>query len=918
MAPVNLKLLIGRLNDECWQTLDAAGKVCSGQEAFFVEIEHWLLKLLENTSNDVNLVLQQHDVDISVLQRDIQRAIDKLKTGNKKPVKLAGDLIELAQDAWLLASVDFSETRVRSGHLLCALLLDRDRDRLARDISGEFAKIGRDSLKDNLAKMTAASSEAAAPKQEPGAERSGGAHKDGQSSALQRFTTDLTERARAGQIDPIVGRDVEIRQVIDILMRRRQNNPILTGEAGVGKTAVVEGFAQRIADGDVPPPFRGVTLRSLDLGLLQAGASVKGEFENRLRGVIEETKSSPTPVILFIDEAHMLVGAGGQAGQGDAANLLKPALARGELRTIAATTWAEYKKYFERDPALTRRFQVVKVEEPAEEPAIRMMAGLVGKLEKHHGVRVLSEAVEESVRLSSRYISGRQLPDKSVSLLDTACARVAVARTDIPSEIEALRRERDHLIGRIAMLGRETAAGGDHDEEIGRLEERLSTTTADLDAIEQRWARETELVERIIDLRSRLEAAAQAESLPDGAAAGDSYPASAPAASSAATSEASPSPTAVAAPPAPPPPADAAVLREEFRSLSAELGTLQGETPLLFPCVDRHAIAAVVASWTGIPVGRMVADEIQNILSLRDRMEERIVGQSHALDRIARTIRSSRADIADPGKPIGVFFMPGPSGVGKTETALTLAELLYGGEQNLKTINMSEFKEEHKVSLLMGSPPGYVGYGEGGVLTEAVRRTPYSVVLLDEMEKAHPGVQDIFYQVFDKGAMRDGEGRNIDFRNTIIIMTSNAASDAILRFCRSAEGKIDCDALAEAIYPELLKWFKPAFLGRCTILPFVPLGDEILARIVVLKLAKVARRIRERYEAELTWSPETIDAIIARCTEVETGARNIDHIVERTLLPELAGELLSRVTEGESIERIEIGVGDGSFTYTIS
>ena len=901
MAPVSLKPLIGRLNDECWRTLDAAGKLCNQQEAYFVEIEHWLLGLLENTSNDINFILRQYDVDIPNLERDVHKAIDKLKTGNKKPVKLAGDLIELTQDAWLLASVDFDEMRVRSGHLLCALVLDRERDRLVRDISDEFAKIARDSLKDNLVKLTADSTEAAAPKQDKPAEGRG-EHKPGQGSALERFTTDLTEQARAGKIDTIVGRDVEIRQVIDILMRRRQNNPILTGEAGVGKTAVVEGLAKRIADDDVPPPFRGVTLRSLDLGLLQAGASVKGEFENRLRGVIEETKASPTPIILFIDEAHMLVGAGGQAGQGDAANLLKPALARGELRTIAATTWAEYKKYFEKDPALTRRFQVVKVEEPAEEPAIRMMAGLVAQLEKHHGVRVLHEAVEDSVRLSSRYISGRQLPDKSVSLLDTACARVAVAMTDVPSSIESLRREREHLTARIGVLTRESVAGGEHDDDIKQLQGRLETTIADLDALEKRWEHELELVGKIVDRRTRLEGSSDAPQ--------DAPETAQPAGRA--------KPEAGAEAPTPNPIEDLSALRREFQSLSEELAVLQGETPLLFPCVDRNAIASVVASWTGIPVGRMVSDEIQNILSLRERMEERIVGQSHALDRLARTIRSSRADIADPNKPIGVFFMPGPSGVGKTETALTLAELLYGGEQNLKTINMSEFKEEHKVSLLMGSPPGYVGYGEGGVLTEAVRRTPYSVVLLDEMEKAHPGVQDIFYQVFDKGTLRDGEGRNIDFRNTIVIMTSNAASDEIMRFCGAAEGAIDVDALAEAIYPELLKWFKPAFLGRCTIVPYLPLPDEVLAKIAGLKLGKVAARIRERYEADLVWREDAITAITARCTEVETGAWNIDHIVERTLLPELAAELLSRVTEGESIEKIEIGVGDDAFTYSIS
>lgn len=904
MISVNLKAIVGRLNETARASLEAAAGLCLSRTNYNVEIEHWLSKLIEGDGTDAYAILRHYQVDIGRLKRDLTTAIDKFKTGNSRTPALSPDTVDWARDAWLLASVDFDSSKARSGHLLCSLLLDDSRSRLARDLSAELAKINPESLRKDLATITSDTSEAqqSAVTTRGGAADGGAPRASGSSKtpALDQFTQDLTERARAGKIDPVLGRDAEVRQIIDILMRRRQNNPILTGEAGVGKTAVVEGFAQRIADGDVPAPLRGVVLRSLDLGLLQAGASIKGEFENRLRNVIDEVKASPVPIILFIDEAHMLVGAGGQAGQGDAANLMKPALARGELRTIAATTWAEYKKYFEKDPALTRRFQVVKVEEPSEDVATQMMRGMVHTLEKHHGVRVLEDAVAASVRLSSRYITARQLPDKSVSLLDTACARVAVARKSVPPRVEDLRREIAALGVKMEGLQREQQAGTDHSEAIEKIEKSRQIATEELKAVEERWKRESQIVEKLLAIRQSLEGGGKPASPAP-------TPTAAPGAAAASAAEAPPAVTGT--------PEER---RAEFAKLTAELKELQGDAPLTSPYVDKQVIAAVVSAWTGIPVGRMMADEIRTVLQLKERLEERIVGQSHALDAIAQSIRTSRADLTDPNKPIGVFFMPGPSGVGKTETALALAELLYGGEQNLTVINMSEFKEEHKVSLLMGSPPGYVGYGEGGILTEAVRRRPYSVLLLDEMEKAHAGVQDVFYQVFDKGHMRDGEGRDISFKNTVIIMTSNAASEAIMKLSADPDTRPDTEQLAKAIAPELGKWFKPAFLGRCTVVPYYPLTDDVLKNIVRLKLNKIVRRVRENYGATMEYTPALVDTVASRCTEVQSGARNVDNIVSRTLLPELSARILQKMANGERFTKASIDAGaNGEFTYAI-
>jgi type VI secretion system protein VasG len=883
MAAIDLKQLISRLNDTCRRALEAAAGLTLSRTHYNVEVEHWLVKLADRSDGDMAAILRHYEVDNARFLTDLNRSLEKMKTGNGRAPSLAPEITDLVKQAWLFASLEQGSGKIRSGHLLWALLADETLARSARDASGQLLKIQPDMLKRDYATITANSTEAAesgtlvTQTGEDGspAVSEGGVPRPGGSGALEQFTIDLTAQAKAGKIDPILGRDSEIRQVIDILTRRRQNNPIMTGEAGVGKTAVVEGFAIRLASGDVPPALKGVTLRTLDLGLLQAGAGMKGEFENRLRGVIDEVKASPKPIILFIDEAHTMIGAGGAAGQNDAANLLKPALARGELRTIAATTWAEYKKYFEKDAALTRRFQVVKVEEPSEPIAIAMIRGLVSTLEKHHNVRILDEAVSEAVRLSARYIPSRQLPDKAVSLIDTACARVSMSQAAVPPAIEDRERRISLIDTEVAILDREMASGADHAERREALLAERTVKASELVALHERWEQEKALATEITDIRGKIE---------------------------------SPEDTA-----------DKAVLREKLTSASKQLRELQGEEPLIYPVVDGVAVGEVVAGWTGIPMGRMQTNEIRTVLNLRETMEHRIVGQSHALEAVAQAIQTSRAGLTDPRKPIGVFLMVGTSGTGKTETALTLADLLYGGEQNMTVINMTEFKEEHKVSLLMGSPPGYVGYGEGGVLTEAVRRRPYSVILLDEMEKAHPGVQDIFFQVFDKGNMKDGEGRDIDFKNTVIIMTSNAATDLIVRLCADPDTMPDAAGLAEALMPELMKTFKPAFLGRVTLVPYFPLSPDIIKKIVELQLGRVRRRVQESYGAKFLWDGSLIETIAARCTETSSGARNVEKILSRTLLPELSAEVLSRLADGDAIDSISVGVDPaGSFQYAIN
>ncbi len=875
MTSANLRSLVAHLNETCRRSLEAAAGLCLSRTNYNIEIEHWLLKILEVPKSDLGVALRHFNIDPARVEAGLTRALDRFKTGNSRPPALAPAVVDLAREAWLVASLECNAGAVRSGHVLCAMLGDQGMAHQLTQACPELEPVSADQLLREFDKITAGSveiaqvSSTAAPA--PGRPVTGGG-----AGALDQFTVDLTARAREGGIDPVLGRDAEIRQVIDILTRRRQNNPILTGEPGVGKTAVAEGFALKVATGDVPPSLKNVVVRTLDLALLQAGAGMKGEFENRLKNVIAEVKASPKPIIIFIDEAHNMIGAGGQAGQGDAANLLKPALARGELRTIAATTWAEYKKYFERDAALARRFQVVKVEEPSIDVAIQIMRGLSATMEKHHGVRIMDEAVVESVRLSSRYLSGRQLPDKSVSVLDTACARVNLSQSATPAQLEDCQRRIEQLSTSIGVVQREMASGDAEESELQALTTDRAAAEKRLVELKDLWAKEKVRVANIGKLKEQLEAAAAKGKVPDS-------------------------------------------LRNELQAEVRALREIQGESPLVHPFVDAQAIAEVIANWTGIPAGRMVSDEIHNVLALKDRLEERVVGQSYALGAIAQAIRTSRAGLTDPVRPIGVFMLVGTSGVGKTETAIALADLLYGGEQNMTVINMSEFKEEHKVSLLMGSPPGYVGYGEGGVLTEAVRRKPYSVVLLDELEKSHPGVQEIFYQVFDKGNMKDGEGRDIDFRNTVILMTTNAGTDTIMSLYADPETMPKDDGLVEALRPELLKTFKPAFLGRTTILPYLPLSDKVMKGIIKLKLGKIVRRVKETYGVPLTYGDELVDAIAARCTEVETGARNVDHILNRTLLPQLAGEFLSRMADGKKIEAVRINVdAAGAFSYALT
>jgi type VI secretion system protein VasG len=880
MADVDLSALIRKLNGVCRQALESAAGLTLSRSHYDIEVEHWLLKLLEVPNSDLAACLSRFDVDRDRVVAELNRVLDKLKTGNNRAPPFSPQVVRLAREAWLLASLAGNAPAIRSGHLLTALLGDDMLAAVARESSPALKAIPAAALRTELGRITAGTAEdlasvTAAPTV-PTAAGAGG--------ALNQYTIDLTERARAGKIDPVLGRDAEIRQIIDILTRRRQNNPILTGEAGVGKTAVVEGFALRIAQKDVPPAMQNISLRVLDLGLLQAGAGIKGEFENRLKNVIEEVKSSTTPIILFIDEAHTLIGAGGAAGQGDAANLLKPALARGDLRTIAATTWAEYKKYFERDAALARRFQVVKVEEPDESHATAMLRGIVATLENHHHVRVLDQAVGEAVRLSQRYLPGRQLPDKGVSVLDTACARVSMSQSAVPAPIEDCRRRIELTTTEINILERECAAGADHGADITRLKAEVTKAKVELAALEERLRREKERLARIQQLRSRLEndqAGTNASVWLDEG--------------------------------------ERARVMNELRTEQASLKALQGEEPLVHEHVDAQAVAQVIGNWTGIPVGRMVSSEIQTVLSLKALMEERIIGQPEALEAIAQAMRTSRAKLADPRKPAGVFLMVGTSGVGKTETALTLAELFFGGGQNLSVINMSEFKEPHKVSTLMGSPPGYVGYGEGGVLTEAVRRRPYSVVLLDEMEKAHPSVQEVFYQVFDKGQLRDGEGRDIDFKNTIIIMASNAASDTITKLCADPETMPDSAGLAAALRPELLKIFKPAFLGRVTVVPYFPLSDATLRRIIELQLGRIRKRLAEVYRASFTYTPNVVDAVAQRCTEAESGARNVENVLAHGVLPEISAQCLQRLASGQPISDIQMSLDKaGAFSYTVA
>ncbi|HVX65309.1 MAG TPA: type VI secretion system ATPase TssH [Bryobacteraceae bacterium] len=885
---VNLKSLIGKLNSATRSALEGALGLCVSQTHYHIEVEHYVLKLLDQSDGDMARIVRHFGLDASRFSAEVTRSMDRLKRGNSRNPDFSPTLADMFKEAWAIGSIDHGAGQVRTGFTILALAANEDLARLMREVSPkEFQKIQAETLAKDFDAIVEGSHEdaitatAAEATGAPGAPRKAG----GKTPNLDQFTVDLTANAKAGKLDTVLGRDHEIRQIIDILMRRRQNNPILTGEAGVGKSAVVEGFAVRVAHGDVPPPLKNVTIRTLDLALLQAGAGVKGEFENRLKGLIEEVKSSPSPVILFIDEAHTMIGAGGQAGQGDAANLLKPALARGELRTIAATTWSEYKKYFEKDPALARRFQVVKVEEPTEPQCMVMLRGVVPSLEKHHKVRILEDAVAAAVTLSHRYLAGRQLPDKAVSVLDTACARLALGQSAVPPVIEDATREIDDLTVQERVLRREMETGADHTERLAKIAERKAVVEGTLAGLKARWETEAGLVAQIREVRAQL------EGVPAPQASGTDAAAAVPA-------------------------VDREALRGQLEELNLKLAAAQGETPLIQVCVDGQIVGEVVSNWTGIPVGKMVKDEIQTVLELNKHLGQRVIGQDHALEMISQRIITSRARLDDPNKPVGVFLLVGPSGVGKTETALALSDLLYGGERNLITINMSEFQEAHTVSTLKGSPPGYVGYGEGGVLTEAVRRRPYSVVLLDEVEKAHPDVLELFFQVFDKGMMEDGEGREIDFKNNIIILTTNAATATFMKLCADPETMPTPEPLVKALKPELDKVFQPALLGRLVIIPYYPVRDENLKQIVRLKLGKIKRRILENHRIELVHDETLIDEVARRCTEVESGARNVDNILTNTLLPEVSRQILAWMAEGVKVSAVKVSVGpDGQFVY---
>jgi len=894
MTEISRVNLFGKLNEVCYQTIEGATVFCKLRTNPYVEIAHWLHQILQTQGSDVQHLVQHFELDAGCLARDLTNALDRLPRGASSISDLSTQVEESVERAWLYASLLFGESRVRTGHLLVGWLKTRTLRNTLLALSKEFSKVNVDTLTERFPALTAQSSEArlpgagaAANAATPETNGEGAPAQFGKQEGLARFTVDLTERARRGEIDRIVGRDEEIRQVIQILMRRRQNNPILTGEAGVGKTAVVEGFAQRLASGDVPPQLRDVSLRALDIGLLQAGASMKGEFEGRLRQVIDEVQASPKPIILFVDEAHTLIGAGGAQGTGDAANLLKPALARGKLRTIGATTWAEYKKYIEGDPALTRRFQVVKVDEPSEAKAVLMMRGTASALENHHRVQILDEAIVAAVKLSKRYVPDRQLPDKSVSLLDTACARVAVSQHAIPAELEDSQSRINAFTQELEIIGRERSVGVDVAKRASEAELALTAERERLSTLRARFDSEKVLVDQILALRAKLRA--EGLPLPDGAA---------------------PEPPLVA----PVPGADSASL-VELRSLEGSLLELQGENPLILPSVGEQAVALVVAEWTGIPTGRMVKNEIEAVLNASQLLARRVVGQDHALDMISRRIQTARAGLENPGKPIGVFLLAGPSGVGKTETALALAEGLYGGEQNVITINMSEFQESHSVSTLKGAPPGYVGYGEGGVLTEAVRRRPYSVVLLDEIEKAHPDVHEVFFQVFDKGFMVDGQGTFIDFKNTIILATSNVGSDLIMNMC-GAPSPPDPSEITERLRGPLLQAFPAALLGRMIVIPYYPLGDEMLRNIIRLQLDRVSRRVLERYAVPLDYDQSVVDLVAQRCAEVESGGRAIDAVLTNTLLPQVSRELLSLTLQQKPVTRVAVGVTGSQFSYS--
>lgn len=870
MSTMTLNKLVEKLNPACRDTLERAASICHSRSQFTVEIEHWLQAMLEKQVGDLQLIAASFVFDKDQLLSELRVGLEKIMTGNSAAPSLSPHIVNLLRQSWLNTTIEFNDTQIRSAYIIYTLLNDDSLCALISRSAKQLLNVDPAQLSNSWSQLAAQSTENGGAVTVNNSAAGTSAAALSKTPGLDQFTQDLTAQAKENKLDPILGRDNEIRQMIDILTRRRQNNPILTGEAGVGKTAVVEGLALRIAQKDVPLALQNVSIRVLDLALLQAGAGMKGEFENRLKALIAEVKASPVPVILFIDEAHTMIGSGGQAGQNDAANLLKPALARGELRTIAATTWAEYKKFFEKDAALTRRFQVIKIEEPSEENAVIMMRGLLPIMANHHNVLISDQALQASVSLSKRYINGRQLPDKAVSLLDTACARVAMSQASTPGAVEVLQRKEQQLAVQIKLLGNEEKTGVCHKKKLLDLNKDLEQTQKDLVPLIAQWQKEVDLVQQVSTLVNAL----QQDEV------------------------------------------------EEPTQKLVELTTLKDKlakntAPMVHWQVDEQLVAEVISDWTGIPVGKMKNDEINNILTLKDSMGKRIIGQPHALDIIAKTVQTSRAQLGDETRPIGVFLLTGPSGVGKTETALTLAEQVYGSEDNVTVINMSEFKEEHKVSLLVGSPPGYVGYGEGGVLTEAVRRKPYSVILLDEMEKAHPGVQDVFYQVFDKGTIKDGEGRDIDFKNTIIIMTSNVGTDTTMDLFEDEATAPSITGLQKALQNDLLDAFKPAFLGRINIVPFVPLNNEMLTEITKLQLARIGVRFATHYQAKFAHSSQVVDKIVSMCTDAGSGARNIHNILQKSLLPDLSVKILEKLADDKQTTSVKVDVKKEEFVYKV-
>ena len=882
MTEISRSALFGRLDPTALKAIESATGFCKMRGNPYVELVHWLHILLQDAQNDVAAIRTAFGLDDTRLARDVVAALDALPRGATAISDFSPLIEEAIEKGWLYASLQFSASRVRTGHLIFGMLKTPTLKNALGNISPEWRKVQVEKLGAEFEAICGSSTEQtqfdAGPAHSAGGGGEPGVGPVGEREALAKFSVDLTEQARTGKIDRIVGRDQEIRQVVDILLRRRQNNPILVGEAGVGKTAVVEGFAKRIADGDVPPSLQGVTLRSLDIGLMQAGASVKGEFEKRLRQVIDEVENSPKPIILFIDEAHTLIGAGGQAGTGDAANLLKPALARGRLRTIAATTYAEYRQYFEKDPALTRRFQTVDVGEPETAKAIAMLRSVAPMMEAHHQVVVLDEAVEAAVKLSQRYVPARQLPDKAVSLLDTACARVGVSQHAMPAQVEDRTRRLELLEVEREIAQREMTGQYATGERLPKIDEQIAEARIALDEVTVKWAAEKEALAGVVAARGAL-SEARANVGEDGVV------------------------------------ADEEALKAALQTAIDAMAVAHGDEPMVFGMVDQDAVAAVVGDWTGIPMGRMVKNEIESVLTIADQLKKRVIGQDHSMDAIAKRIQTSRAKLDNPNKPVGVFMLCGPSGVGKTETAMVLSELLFSGDNSLIVINMSEFQEAHTVSTLKGAPAGYVGYGQGGVLTEAVRRRPYSVVLLDEVEKAHPDVHEMFFQVFDKGFMNDAEGRYIDFKNTLILLTSNAGTDLITTLSEDEEMKPEPDALATALRPELLKVFPPALLGRLLVLPYYPLSPDMMKGIVRIQLNRIVKRVADMHGITLEYSEDVIHLIVSRCNEVASGGRMIDNILTNTMLPELSIELLNRQMGGKEVKAIAVTVAGDGFGY---